>query len=91
MFSLEKHRNTILPESPIQFVIEDVIKYWSMNGRTKDLDEDILTCEYISFLDDYKNGYKHINPFVYKIYLYVIRNLYLKSFYEYLHQKTVTL
>lgn len=90
MINFSKHKNTILPETPLQYHTEDVIKYMSIHGRTRKLDKDILMCEYIAFLDEYENGRNDFTPFTYKIYLHLMGKIFLKSYYNNLHQKVVT-
>lgn len=87
MINFKTRQMVILKEAPLQYLSEDVYAYLSKNGRTKDLDDDVLTAQYLAHLDDYCNGCDLPPMWYVRLYLNIRRKSWLKWYYAELEKK----
>ncbi len=87
MINFIKHKFTTIKEAPLQYLDEEVREYLLKNGRTKELDDDILCAAYISIDEDNINGCKFPPLWFARLYLNLNRRSYLKWYYKELEKK----
>ena len=81
----------ILPELPLQYLHDDVLDYMKQNGRTKELDDEIIVAQYLAYLDDYAHGCAFPPMWTYRLRLHITRNKFLKNYYQFLDDRKNTI